>query len=370
MYLTQGLHRGLQQYPDRIATVSGDRRQSFAQLHDRVGRWAAVLRGLGVGVGDRVALLAPNIDAYIEFAYGCWWAGAVIVPINTRWSAAEIAFALTDSGASVLITDGSLAGLARTAAARVPELGGLFLLREDPVIGMPSVEALLQATPPVADPRIGGDTLAAIFYTGGTTGRPKGVMLSHTNLWSAMISRLADSPLPHAHVVLLTAPLFHIAGFGRVLVLVILGGTGVFLPAFDAAALITTVEREQVTDLMLVPTMLDAVLSHPDFHPDRLRSVARISYGAAPISEALLDRALALLPGIGFTQAYGMTENWGVATFNPPENHVEPTPGAGRPKLRVTGRAYGCAEIAIADPEGRPVTIGEVGRASNSCDSG
>lgn len=356
MYLTQCLHRALLRGPRRLATVSGDRRRNWVELHDRVGRWAAALRELGVAEGDRVALLAPNLDSCMEFAFGTWWAGGVINPVNTRWSAAEIAFSLEDSGTRILIVDAGMAPLAAAVRALLPDLQ-LLLLRDDASIGWPSIEAMLARLAPVPDARRGGDALAALFYTGGTTGRPKGVMLSHRNMWSAMVARLADVPLPHDHVALLTAPLFHVAGFGRLMTLSILGGTGIFLPAFDVAALIDAVEREQVTDIMLVPTMLDALLRHESFSPGRLRSLRRIGYGAAPIAEALLDRALEALPGVDFMQAYGMTETWAVVAFNPPENHV----GAGRAKLHVTGRAYCCAEIAIHDPDGKPVPNGEVG---------
>lgn len=357
MYLTQGIHRAAQQFPNRTATVCGARRRSWAELRERVARWGAALRGLGLREGGRVALLAPNLDSGMEFAFGTWWAGGVINPVNTRWSAEEIAFSLEDSGTCLLLADASLLPLAREALARMARPCPLALLRDGAAHGLPEIEAMLAALPPAEDLRRGGDALAGLFYTGGTTGRPKGVMLSHRNFWSAMVSRLTDAPVPHGHVVLHTAPLFQVAGFGRVVTQSLLGGTGVFLPSFDVAALLDTVEREGVTDLMLVPTMLDMILRHPDFAPARMRSIARISYGAAPIQEALLDRALAALPHAAFMQAYGMTETWGVIAFNPPENHA----GPGRARLGRTGRAYSCAEIAVTDEAGREVPRGTVG---------
>ncbi|MCK8784762.1 long-chain fatty acid--CoA ligase [Roseomonas sp. NAR14] len=355
MYLTQCLHRGRQQQRDRVAVVSGGRRRSWAELADRAARAGTVLRGLGVQPGDRVAILAPNTDDWLDLAFGTWWIGGVVNPVNTRWSPAEIAFSLEDCETAVMVAHPSLLALAE--AARTPGLRHLLRTGEAEGDAVPALEPLLRAAAPAEDLRQGGDALASLFYTGGTTGRPKGVMLSHRNMWSALVGRLADIPTGRERVQLHTAPLFHVAGFGGMLVQLHAGSTGVFLQNFDAVALMETIEREGVTDVMLVPTMLSALLEHPEFRPERLRTLRRLTYGAAPIPAALLDRAMALLPAIGFVQAYGMTENWAVAAFNPAENHLPEN----RHRLRVTGRAYCNTELRIADAEGNTVPHGTVG---------
>ncbi|HXE49646.1 MAG TPA: AMP-binding protein, partial [Ramlibacter sp.] len=174
MYLTQGLQRSLQRHPGKTALVhvdeQGERSHSFAQLIAGIARQAASLADRGLGQGDRIALLAPNSDRLVQAIMACWWLGAVACPLNTRWSAPELAHALEDSGASLFLVDPSLAHAAvDTAVPRLPL--DEFVKHAD-------------SFPPMADTRTGGDALAAILYTGGTTGRAKGVMLSHANFWT------------------------------------------------------------------------------------------------------------------------------------------------------------------------------------------
>jgi long-chain acyl-CoA synthetase len=355
MYLTQGLHRALQQHPTRLATIQGESRRDYAGLAARVRRWAGMLAGLGLGRGDRLALLAPNTALQAEAWLGAWWAGAVVVPLNTRWSLPELAFALRDADTPLLVADAGFAAQIPALRAAAPGLRHVVL--DGPgAEGAQALEPLLAAAAQPEDVREGGDSLAAIFYTGGTTGTPKGVMLSHGNLWSAYMARMAQTPMPPGAVMLHTAPIFHIAGFSRLVSQLLFGATGVFLPAFDIAALMAVVEREQVTDVTLIPTMMEMILAHPDFAPARLRSLARVGYGASVVPEALLERLIAQLPWIGFTQAYGMTESCAVLTANPPEHHRP-----GHPLLRSAGRAGFAVEARVVDAEGREVPRGTVG---------
>lgn len=349
MYLTQGLHRALQRCPDKTALThvadTGTRRHTHAQLMKGVALQAAALAKRGIGRGDRVALLAPNSDHLVRAVLACWWLGAVACPLNIRWSTPELAHALQDSEAALLLVDASLAALAPTSG---PALVGLSALEEE--------GARLE---PLADTRTGGDALAAILYTGGTTGRSKGVMLSHANFWSASMTRAAELNNAPDSVSLLVAPLFHVAGLGRLVGQLIAGGHCVTMAQFRPAAVIEAIAEHRIGDIIVVPSMLQSLLDDPSFTPERVRSLNRIAFGAAPMPPDLLDRALAAWPNAEFFQAYGLTETAGAVCINLPANHRPEARALGL--LNAVGRAGLGAEIIVADERGRELPRGEVG---------
>jgi len=355
MYLTQGLHRALQRQPGKVALrhlgESGERHWTFAQLADRVARQAAALRARGVGPGDRVALLAPNDDALITLLNACWWLGAVACPLNVRWSVPELRFAVADCDARLLVADAHFAAQAAALADTIS------------VAACEEIAAEGQAAEPVEDTRTGGDALAAILYTGGTTGRSKGVMLTHANFWTAAMTRGAELNNAPDSVTLLVAPLFHVAGLGRLVGQGIVGGGCVTLPQFRAEVVLAAIEQHGISDLIVVPTMLQALLEAPGFDAARVQSLTRIAFGAAPMPPDLLDRALAAWPRAEFFQAYGLTETAGAVCINLPANH-RPEPGSDArtlARLRSAGRAGLGAEILVVDESGRELPRGEVG---------
>jgi acyl-CoA synthetase (AMP-forming)/AMP-acid ligase II len=355
MYLTQGLHRALQRHPAKVALQhlgeTGERHWTFAQFADRVARQAAALQERGVGFGDRVALLSPNDDALVILLNACWWLGAVACPLNVRWSLPELRFAAADCQARLLVAHAQFAGQAAALADVIP------------VVACEAIAAEGQALDPVEDARTGGDALAAILYTGGTTGRSKGVMLTHANFWTASITRGAELNSAPDGISLLVAPLFHVAGLGRLVGQSIVGGTCVTLPQFRAEAVLAAIEQHGISDIVVVPTMLQALLDAPGFDAERLQSLNRIAFGAAPMPPDLLDRALAAWPQAEFFQAYGLTETAGAVCSNLPVNH-RPAKGSDArtlSRLRSVGRAGLGAEIRIVDESGRELPHGEVG---------
>lgn len=359
MYLTSGLHRSVQRHPEKIATVDHGRRQSFLELSQRVARLAGALRQLGVAPGDRVAVLALNSDRYVETALAVWWAGAVLNPVNTRWSATEIIYALKDCGVGVLLVDDAFAAMAQDLHAHVPCLRTtVHMGRQATPPGMQDYETLLAQAQPAEDTRCDASALAAILYTGGTTGFPKGVMLSHRNLWSSMVGRTAEIPNPNDFVTLLIAPLFHVAGLGRLIGQTIVGGTCVTLPAFQVESVLRTIQDEQITDMVMVPSMIQMMVDDPCFTQFRLGSLKRIVWGAAPIALPLLERALDALPGVEFIHAYGMTETSASVSVNGACNSVEARRSG---LIRSAGRAGYAAEVRIADDQGREVPRGASG---------
>jgi long-chain acyl-CoA synthetase len=335
------------------------RRQTFREYGERVARLAGALQDLGMAPGDRVGMLGVNSDRWLEVLMGVWWGGGVLNPVNTRWSVPEIVYSLDDCDTGILVIDDHFLNRVEgmRASARRPPLF-IYAGKGTAPEGMPSLDALIAATAPVEDAGRDGADLACLLYTGGTTGFPKGVMHSHWPLWSIGIQRMAHTPMPGRSVALHVAPLFHMGGIGRALVQFIAGETHVLVAAFDAREVLQAIERERVTDLLLVPTMLQALIRHPEFDCFDLGSLRRMVYGASPIAEPVLERAMALLPGVAFTHSYGMTELGG-ATTNPPENHGAEGRASGL--SRSAGRATFGVDVRVVDASGREVPRGEVG---------
>ncbi|MCX6463491.1 MAG: long-chain-fatty-acid--CoA ligase [Pseudonocardiales bacterium] len=358
MYITQALHRSARQTPDAPATIFGDRVRTWAQSADRVARLAAGLHGLGVAEGDRVAILALNSDRYHEFLMAVPWAGAVVTPMNIRWNPTEIAYALTDSGASVLFVDDAFAATLPALRAACPALTTVIHCGDGPTPdGALSHEDLVATHDPAPDAYRNGDDLAGIFYTGGTTGHPKGVMLSHANL---LVSAMGTGATAGGFVVpdgrfLHAAPMFHLAAIAAWVARGIVGGTHVIVPMFTPPAVAEAIERHAVTEVLLVPTMLQMLVAHLEDEPADLGGVRHVVYGASPISEALLARAEKHFPSAGFTQAYEMTELAPVATVLTPDDHADPT------LRRSAGRAVTSAEVRIVDADDVEVPRGTVG---------
>ncbi|AJD47756.1 AMP-dependent synthetase and ligase [Isoalcanivorax pacificus W11-5] len=360
MYLTQGLHRAVQQFPDRLATIQDDRRTSYRELGERCARLAGALQRAGVKPGDRVGLLALNSDFHTEYFLGCWWAGAVCVPVNTRWSEQEIIYSLDDSDTALLFVDDAFAPMAASLLQGARALQTVVHLGQaETPEGVTAFGDWLHEAPQVEDCRRGGDEMATILYTGGTTGFPKGVMLSHRNLWSSAVARMAEGePLRH-HVSLYVAPLFHTASLGKLISQIMVAGTSVAVPAFRVEEVMALISRERINDVVLVPSMIQMMLDHPAFADYDLDCLERITYGASPIALAVLERAMKAFPKAQFSHAYGMTETAPVISINPWFNHLPEAWESGI--VRSAGRAGLCVEVRIVDEDDNEVPRGTVG---------
>lgn len=359
MYLTQGLHRSVQQTPEALMTICGGRERTFAAVATRVARLAGGLRDLGVRSGDRVALLSLNSDRYHEYLLAVPWADAVLNPVNIRWSASEIIYALKDSGTSVLIVDDAHVDLLSPIRAGCEQLSAVIYCGDGQAPeGTVDYEQLIASAPAIADARRGGTELAGVFYTGGTTGDPKGVMLSHAAMVTSWLGALASGHLfglGRQTRYLHAAPMFHLADLAAWGATILVGGTHVMVPRFDPAEVFSAIQAHRVTDVALVPIMVQAIVDHPDLSAYDLTSVRGVLYGASPIPQALLERSAAALPDARFTQAYGMTELSPIATLLGPEDHTKPA------LLRSAGRAAPNCEVQIVDAGGTEVPRGSVG---------
>jgi len=355
MQLTQALHRNAQQMPSDIATSCEGRVRTWTESRGRVAGLAGGLLAHGVGTGDRVAIASLNSDHYHEMLLATWWAGALVNPVNIRWSPAEISYSLVDSSTRVLFVDDAFAAALPAIREGAPQLktvihAGAGVTPD----GAVPLEDLVASTP-VDDARRGGADIAGVFYTGGTTGFPKGVMLSHqAMLVSALGSAAAGAFVPGA-TLLHAAPMFHLADLAAWTGTNMLGGSHVMVPAFNPAGVLAAIEEHSVSDALLVPTMLQMLVDAPGFADADLSSLRRILYGASPIAASLLERIQSALPTVRLTQAYGMTELAPIASVLTSEDHqVERL-------RRSAGRAAPHAEVIVADPEGNEVERGVVG---------
>jgi acyl-CoA synthetase (AMP-forming)/AMP-acid ligase II len=360
MYLTQALHRAAAATPDVAATQQGGRLRTYRELLDRVARLAGGLRSLGVVAGDRVAVLSPNTDRYIETLFAVPWAGGVVNPVNTRWNAAEIAYSIADSGTRVLIVDEAFSDvLPQLLSSAGSSLEAVVFAgaAEPPALTVP-YDQLATAAEPVDDAYRCGEDLLGIFYTGGTTGSPKGVMLTHANVMTAALGGLASGHmLGHGRAVraLHVAPLFHLADFSLFNMTSIVGGTNVVVAGFSCETVLDAIAQQKITDVLLVPTMLQMLVDFPGLQKFDLSSLRGIIYGAAPISPDLLSRALAAFPQAELTQGYGMTETAAGTSILGFDDHFHPV------RRHSAGRATPVSEIVITDDNGAVLPTGTVG---------
>jgi len=361
MQITSILRRAAQTNPNGIATIFQDRQQSWSQMADRVARLAGALQRQGMGPGDRVALLSLNSDRFIEYFFATVWGGGAMMPMNIRWAAAECAYALNDAGAEILLVDDAFKDAAVAIKPLVQGLKTIVYCGDgDTPEGMENYEHIVAAAEPVVDAGRGGDDMAGIFYTGGTTGFPKGVMLSHTNFYVGGVSNAHELNMRDGTIYLHAAPMFHIADLIWFTALTFMAGTHVVIPMFTPEGTLEAIEKHRPDQTLLVPVMLQMVLQCDKLASTDISSLTQIAYGASPITEAVLVDAFEKFPNVAFLQAFGQTELSPVATVLPTDYHVLEGPMAG--KLRSAGRPTRVCEIRIVDESGRELPRGSVGQ--------
>ncbi|MGD6749725.1 acyl-CoA synthetase [Streptomyces sp. BH105] len=331
--------------PHRTALIHGDTTLTYNDLHIRTTRLAQALRDRGVRRGDRVAYLGPNHPSYLETLFAAGILGAVFVPLNIRLAGPEIAYQLADSGAKALIHAPSHAGL-------VAGLPGRTDIRTYLAVG-PEYEAALAAgsEEPIDQPVTPDDT-CIIMYTSGTTGRPKGAMLTHGNLtWNA-VNVLVDHDLIADERALVSAPLFHTAGLNMLTLPVLLkGGACVLVDAFDPGTTLDLVEQHRITFMFGVPTMFDQVARHPRFRDADLSSLRLLTCGGSPVPTPLITAYQQR--GLTFLQGYGMTEAAPGTLFLDAEHAVGKAGSAGVPHF--------FSDVRVVRPDLTSVDVGETG---------
>jgi acyl-CoA synthetase (AMP-forming)/AMP-acid ligase II len=345
-------------HPERPALWFRGRETSWRELDRRASRVANALARAGVRAGDRVCLLDKTSDAAFEVIFGIAKAGAVFAPVNWRLAPPEIAFVLNDAEAPVLFVGDEHAEVARAIRPELAKLRALVRFGAGPEDAI-AYEAW-RDTAPDADPELdtAEDETAWQLYTSGTTGLPKGAELSHRNLLAtAAAGALGFGEVRQGDVGLVSAPLYHIGGAGYALAQLYAGASLALVREFVPAEILRTIAERRVNHTFWVPAMLLFLMDHPDCPNTDLSSLRSVLYGASPIPEALLQRALDVF-GCQFIQAYGLTETTGAICLLPAEDHV-----AGSPRLRSCGRPVFGARMRVVDGAGRdcpPSVVGEI----------
>jgi len=344
--------------PDRVALIDGDRSRTWKELLDRSAQVAQALEAAGVSSGDRVAFLDKNSIEHFEVFFGAAMLNAVCVDPNWRLAGPEVQFIVDDSAAPVLILSSEFTELIDGIHADLPKVTTTV------VIGGHGAhhdyEEWLGAHEPV-DPMAPstGDDIGFQLYSSGTTGRPKGVMLSNDNFLGILPMAQEVWELSADSVNLAAMPLFHIGGGGWATAGMYYGCTTVIMRELNPLALAELIAEHKITHAFLVPAVLGFMLFTPDLDPSQLSSMEILVYGASPITEDILTQSVALF-GCKFWQAYGLTETTG-AVFNlPPEDH-DPD-GPNKHRLRSCGVPGPGVEVRIVGDEGADVeTVGDVG---------
>ena len=358
--ISQFVRRAVQTGADKTATVCGDRHRTWREFDERIKRLAGAMHGLGLKPGERVGILSLNSDRYLECLFGLSLGGFVFVPINTRLAPPEIVFWLADSGCSELMVDDAFVPVLPKVLPETPDLKQVVYIGEGATPpGLVDYEKLLGAAQPFAGSSGSDNDLAGIFYTGGTTGRSKGVMLSHNNIMSNALniypSTQANGDTRYVHA----APMFHLADNAMTYLVTGFGGTHYFLPRYEPVALMKLVAEYRINLLLIVPTMVNMMVNHPDVGKYDLSSVERLLFGASPMPEAVLRRAAEVMPGVKYCHLYGQSESSPVLTALDPRYTCFEGPYAGR--VKSAGQAVLDCEIRIHDQDDNEVPRGTIG---------
>lgn len=341
--------------PDEIAVKYLDTATTWRELDDRAHRFAAALQHRGVQFGDRILMALLNRTEYVEAVLGANLIGAIPVPVNIRMSPAEVGYLVQDSGATIILTERLLAPLADAVRANIGLIDTIIVVDDGDSADHLDYETLLEEDPSdLVEVDVPEDTVALIMYTSGTTGKPKGAMLTHTNLQSQAMTTINASDGQPGDIASVVPPIFHIAGIAAFAPVFYRGIRAVIHPlgAFDPDAMLDTLEREGTTSVFMVPAQWQAVCAAQRANPRDLR-LRTISWGAAPAPDTVLEAMNELFPDALNMTAFGQTEMSPVTTLLEGQDAIRKIGSIGKVVPAVTAR--------IVDPLMEDVKPGEVG---------
>ena len=371
LLVTDFFRRAARHYPTKLGLVDGPRRYLYRELEDRIDRFSNALLELGLVPGDRVCMLSPNSHFYFESFFATAQAGLVLVPLNYRLVAADHEYILNHAGVSAVLVDAEYTGSVDELRLKLPQVRHWIVAQDEgpPATGWLSWNALLeQARPgrPALAKSLAENDLVSINYTSGTTSRPKGVMLTHRNVYLNAYNLIAHLGIRHDDVELWTLPMFHCNGWGGVYALTGMGGTHVILRAIEGEAIFRLIADEGITFACMAPAVLRTILDFPDKQRFAIRTRPRFTVAGAPPPAAFIERLETEL-GWSFLQLYGLTETAPLLTISAPDATTAATDWPRRARAGVSGIGV---ELIVRGSDGRPVprdgvAVGEVCARSN-----
>ena len=362
MNIAQGLAHAKKVNGNRLAVVCGDIRYTWNDFDQRTDALARGLASFGVRSGDRVAVLMLNCHRYLELYYACARMGAVIVPLNIRLARPEIVFILNDSESRALVVDKAFAPYA-TGRDTFPTVQSVIYAGDEAPADMVNFEDVVSKGTHMqesVDQEMEDDDLSGLYYTGGTTGRAKGVMLSHKNVVSNAIHIILSASYTERDIYLHAAPMFHVADIASTFSITMLGARHVFIPLFNPVQVMQMIQQEKITRTLLVPTMINAVLNLPDIDQYDISSLHSLIYGASPMPVELLKKGLEMW-GKVFRQGYGMTETAPLLTILDPLDHIPDGTPEEVQRLSSCGKEVLGVEVRVVNAGGEDVKPGEIG---------
>jgi len=350
MRVTSMLSRSAQQFPSHLCTIdaASGRQRTYEETEDRVAKLACGLRSFGLSDEGRVAVIALNSDRYFETYFACSWAGGIVVPVNIRLAPPEMEDILNDCGVEFVIIDAAFKGLLEILQSNIPSLKRVIYAGDGKAPQeCLDFEMLIETSKRMEDQMRGGSDTFMLMYTGGTTGKSKGVMLSNSNLCTNALGHVAALQFHNESRYLHSAPMFHLANGNGLFTATTVGATHVFIPKFVPAEALKAVQDYKITKAMFVPAMLAMMLQVPDQERIDCSSLEDITYGGSPMPSALLEKVLKKFPNARWQQGYGMSETSPAISMLTNEFH---TPN--NPKLGSVGRPVAWVEVKIADENG------------------
>ena len=351
--------------PDRTAIIFEDQKTSYSSLLNRVLILANSLKSTGLKSGDRIAVIEVNCPAHIELYFAAAFLDLIYVPLNFRSSQEELVHMLKDASPRIIFSGMRYVSMINSLKPELDFVERFFTLDSN-AEGWFEYESLISNESAVEIiPESSDDDLTMLMFTSGTTGLPKGVMLSHESFSSYILSNVnpADMDLEERNI--LTVPLYHIAGVQAFMAAIYGGRTLIIQKQFQPDQWMELVQKEKANRAMMVPTMLKMIIDHPEFHSYDLSSLTVITYGAAPMPLEVIKKAIGLFPDTHFINAFGQTETAATITMLPPEDHIlKGTPAEIETKLnRLTsiGKPLPDIEVRIVDSSGSDLRVGDIG---------
>ncbi len=367
MPLDELLPKAVKLYPEREAVVCDDLRLDYRSFSERVWRLANGLDSMGLEKGDRVAILHENCHVFLEAYFAAAHLGLILVPLNFRLSPRELAMILNDSGSGVLIAQSKFQDGVNSLAGFSCNMQRIIWTQKAAGPGETAYEDLLAGQTAVPPRNLGlrDDDVAHLYYTSGTTGRPKGVMLTHKNVKSHALGTIAELNLTDRDHWFHVAPLFHLADAWATFAITWAGGKHVLTPVFDPLRVLSLIQEEQITLSNLIPTMLNMMVNQPEVGDFDFSSLRVILSGGAPIAPEVVRKIIDTFK-CDYIQTYGMTETSPYLTLSILKDHLKGLPREKQLEYKAsTGREFINVSLKVVDPDGREVArdnleVGEI----------